>query len=103
MAVHTNGATQYVPLLSELMWDNAVWIHPQTAREKGIKSGDDIWLENATGKEKVKRWSPPEFGPIRCLFIWDLAPRREPKPQRQRTVFTAVICFRMLPVRFPVR
>lgn len=54
VAVHTNGATQYVPLLSELMWDNAVWIHPQTAREKGIKSGDDIWLENATGKEKGK-------------------------------------------------
>ncbi|MEA7586020.1 PAS domain-containing protein, partial [Salmonella enterica subsp. enterica serovar Anatum] len=29
VAVHTNGATQYVPLLSELMWDNAVWVHPQ--------------------------------------------------------------------------
>lgn len=54
VAVHTNGATQYVPLLSELMWDNAVWIHPKTAQEKGIKSGDDIWLENATGKEKGK-------------------------------------------------
>ncbi|EIQ74804.1 polysulfide reductase chain A [Shigella flexneri 1235-66] len=54
VAVHTNGATQYVPLLSELMWDNAVWIHPKTAGEKGIKSGDDIWLENATGKEKGK-------------------------------------------------
>ena len=54
VAVHTNGATQYVPLLSELMWDNAVWIHPQTAREKGIKNGDEIWLENATGKEKGK-------------------------------------------------
>ncbi|POT58484.1 thiosulfate reductase PhsA [Citrobacter amalonaticus] len=54
VAVHTNGATQYVPMLSELMWDNAVWIHPQTAREKGIKTGDEIWLENATGKEKGK-------------------------------------------------
>ncbi len=56
MAVHTNGATQYVPLLSELMWDNAVWVHPQTAQEKGIKTGDEIWLENATGKRKVRRW-----------------------------------------------
>ncbi|HFD6702456.1 TPA: molybdopterin dinucleotide binding domain-containing protein, partial [Salmonella enterica] len=43
VAVHTNGATQYVPLLSELMWDNAVWVHPQTAQEKGIKTGDEIW------------------------------------------------------------
>lgn len=54
VAVHTNGATQYVPLLSELMWDNAVWIHPETAKAKGIQTGDDIWLENATGKEKGK-------------------------------------------------
>ncbi len=37
MAVHTNGATQYVPLLSELMWDNAVWVHPQTAQEKALR------------------------------------------------------------------
>lgn len=52
VAVHTNGATQYVPLLSELMWDNAVWIHPLAAKERGIKEGDEVWLENSTGKEK---------------------------------------------------
>ncbi|KFC00382.1 thiosulfate reductase [Trabulsiella guamensis ATCC 49490] len=52
VAVHTNGATQYVPLLSELMWDNAVWIHPQTANQRGIRNGDEVWLENSTGKEK---------------------------------------------------
>lgn len=52
MAVHTNGATQYVPLLSELMWDNAVWVHPQTAQARGIRSGDTVWLENPTGREK---------------------------------------------------
>ncbi|MGS8722599.1 hypothetical protein ACQWB2_25910, partial [Salmonella enterica subsp. enterica serovar Infantis] len=27
--VNNNGATQYLPLLSELMWDNAVWVHTQ--------------------------------------------------------------------------
>lgn len=69
VAVHTNGATQYVPLLSELMWDNAVWIHPQTAREKGIKSGDDIWLENATGKEKGKALATAGIRPD-TLFVY---------------------------------
>lgn len=69
VAVHTNGATQYVPLLSELMWDNAVWVHPQTAQEKGIKTGDEIWLENATGKEKGKALVTPGIRPD-TLFVY---------------------------------
>ena len=103
VAVHTNGATQYVPLLSELMWDNAVWIHPQTAREKGIKSGDDIWLENATGKEKGKALVTAGIRPDTLFVYMGFGAKAGAKPQRQRTVSIAVICFRMLPVRFPVQ
>ncbi|GDP02495.1 thiosulfate reductase PhsA [Escherichia coli] len=69
VAVHTNGATQYVPLLSELMWDNAVWIHPQTARAKGIKNGDEIWLQNATGKEKGRALVTPGIRPD-TVFVY---------------------------------
>ncbi len=53
VAVHTNGATQYVPLLAELMWKNPVWLHPDTAKSHGIKHGDEIILENSVGKEKA--------------------------------------------------
>ncbi|MGN3438204.1 thiosulfate reductase PhsA [Proteus penneri] len=53
VAVHTNGATQYVPLLAELMWKNPVWLHPETAKNHGIKHGDEIILENSIGKEKA--------------------------------------------------
>ncbi|HDT0722322.1 TPA: thiosulfate reductase PhsA [Proteus mirabilis] len=53
VAVHTNGATQYVPLLAELMWKNPVWLHPDTAKSHGIKHGDEIILENSIGKEKA--------------------------------------------------
>ncbi len=53
VAVHTNGATQYVPLLAELMWENPVWLHPETAKNHGIKHGDEIILENSIGKEKA--------------------------------------------------
>lgn len=69
VAVHTNGATQYVPLLSELMWDNAVWIHPQTASAKGIKSGDEIWLQNSTGKEKGRALVTPAIRPD-TVFVY---------------------------------
>lgn len=53
VAVHTNGATQYVPLLAELMWKNPVWLHPDTAKRHGINHGDEIFLENSIGKEKA--------------------------------------------------
>lgn len=52
VAVHTNGATQYIPVLNELMNDNPLWIHPDTAKPFGIKTGDYIWVYNDTGKEK---------------------------------------------------
>lgn len=69
VALHTNGATQYVPLLSELMWDNPVWIHPQTAKERGIKTGDFVWLENSTGKEKGRALVTPAIRPD-TLFVY---------------------------------
>lgn len=69
VALHTNGATQYVPLLSELMWDNPVWIHPQTAKERGIQTGDFVWLENSTGKEKGRALVTPAIRPD-TLFVY---------------------------------
>lgn len=50
-AVHTNAATAFVPSLSALMSENPVWINTETAKTHGIKNGDRISLENATGKE----------------------------------------------------
>lgn len=51
VAVHTNGATQYVPLLSEMMPENLIWIHTDVAKAKGIKTGDKVSMENHIGKE----------------------------------------------------
>ncbi len=51
-AVHTNAATAFVPSLSDLMPSNPVWINTETAKTHGIKNGDEIVLENATGSEK---------------------------------------------------
>lgn len=50
--MHTNGATAFVPSLSNLMPENPVWIHPETAAKLGVKSGDYVELENSVGKEK---------------------------------------------------
>lgn len=51
VAVHTNGATHNVPMLANLMSDNAVWIHPDTAAKHGINSGDNIRLTSSVGSE----------------------------------------------------
>ncbi|GGY93535.1 thiosulfate reductase PhsA [Shewanella fodinae] len=51
VAVHTNAGTQQVPFLANLMSDNAVWIHPETAAKHGIKTGDNIRLTSSVGSE----------------------------------------------------
>lgn len=51
VAVHTNAATHNVPLLANLMSDNAVWIHPLTAGRLGINQGDAIRLTSRVGSE----------------------------------------------------
>ncbi|MFQ6370641.1 thiosulfate reductase PhsA [Shewanella sp. YIC-542] len=51
VAVHTNGATHNVPMLANLMSDNAVWIHPETAAKRGIENGDAIRLTSSVGSE----------------------------------------------------
>ena len=41
-AVHTNSATQNIPVLHELRPDNELWIHPVPAARLGIKDGDGV-------------------------------------------------------------
>ena len=41
-AVHTNSATQNVPVLHELRSSNELWIHPVQADRLGIRDGDGV-------------------------------------------------------------
>ncbi|HEY8822765.1 MAG TPA: molybdopterin-dependent oxidoreductase, partial [Dermatophilaceae bacterium] len=41
-AVHTNSATQNIPVLHELRPSNELWIHPVPAARLGIKDGDGV-------------------------------------------------------------
>ncbi|GIU51976.1 thiosulfate reductase PhsA [Shewanella sp. KT0246] len=63
VAVHTNGATQNVPMLASLMSDNALWIHPITAGHMGISSGDKIRIYNDTGSEEGHALVTPGIRP----------------------------------------
>ncbi|BDM66054.1 thiosulfate reductase [Shewanella sp. NFH-SH190041] len=63
VAVHTNSGSQNVPMLANLMSDNAVWIHPVTAGLLDIHSGDRIRLYNATGSEEGHALVTPGIRP----------------------------------------
>ncbi len=41
-AVHTNSATQNIPVLHELRGNNELWMHPVPAGRLGIKDGDEV-------------------------------------------------------------
>jgi anaerobic selenocysteine-containing dehydrogenase len=57
--IHTNSLTQQNPLLDEMSHEDpyvyAIQIHRATAKEKGIKEGDWVWIENTAG-HRVKGW-----------------------------------------------
>ncbi|MBR9727518.1 thiosulfate reductase PhsA [Shewanella intestini] len=63
VAVHTNAGTQNVPMLANLMSDNAVWIHPVTAGALNIATGDKIRIFNDTGSEEGHALVTPGIRP----------------------------------------
>ena len=52
-AIHTNGHTQNVPYLNQLLSSNPVWMHPSTAKAHGLKMGETFYLQNGVSKEKA--------------------------------------------------
>ncbi len=53
VAQHTQFATQNNWLLHERVPDNPLWIHPDPARDRGIESGDEVWVESPGGRVKT--------------------------------------------------
>ncbi|QKF91843.1 thiosulfate reductase PhsA [Campylobacter sp. CCUG 57310] len=51
--IHTNGHTQNVPFLNDLMSESPVWINPKTAKKYGVKTGDKVFLQNKFSKDKA--------------------------------------------------
>ena len=48
-AVHTFSRTHTNPLLHDLMPENSVWVHPEAARQAGLKHGQYVKLKNQDG------------------------------------------------------
>ena len=47
--MHTFSRTVNNPNLSDLMSENALWVNPKTAKEQGLETGKEIYLENQDG------------------------------------------------------
>ena len=52
--VHTNGHTQAVPFLNDLMSDSPIWINPNTAKKQNLRDGDTVLVKNKFGEQKGK-------------------------------------------------
>ena len=51
-AVHTNSATQNIPVLHELRPSNELWIHPVPAARLGIKDGDGVVVKVGANEQR---------------------------------------------------
>lgn len=54
--VHTYSRTADCMWLSEIVHDNPVWIHPDTARAMGIKRGDKVKITSSVGSITSRAW-----------------------------------------------
>ncbi|MEE8450203.1 MAG: molybdopterin dinucleotide binding domain-containing protein, partial [Thermodesulfobacteriota bacterium] len=50
----THSRTQNCKLLSEIYHSNPAWIHPDTAKARGIKNGDKIRVKSPIGEIVIK-------------------------------------------------
>ena len=73
VAQHSQFATQNNSLLHERFPKNSVWIHPASAAARNIQDGDDVLVESAVGKVRIRAkvtegirpdcvYMPPGFG-----------------------------------------
>jgi len=61
LITHAEGRGSNNPHLMEMFdvstqskWEARLWIHPETARERGIGDGDEVWVESPVGRIKVR-------------------------------------------------
>lgn len=53
--IHTNGHTQNVKVLNDMMSESPIWINPKTAAKRGLKDGDKVLVKNqfSSGEAKI--------------------------------------------------
>jgi thiosulfate reductase / polysulfide reductase chain A len=68
VAQHTQFATQNNRLLHERVPTNRAWIHTQPAAARGIKDGDQVFVESAAGKVKIQARVTEGIRPD-CVFM----------------------------------
>lgn len=84
-AIHTNGHTQNIPMLNDLMANNPVWMHPETAAKHDLKTGDLCYLQNETGKQKAEVYVTEGIRPD-TLFVYMGFGRNSPELKRTNGV-----------------
>lgn len=50
LPMHTFGRTINSPNLHDLRGEATLWVHPTTAKMKGVKTGQEVWLKNQDDK-----------------------------------------------------
>ncbi|TAK30063.1 MAG: twin-arginine translocation signal domain-containing protein [Chloroflexota bacterium] len=74
--VHTYGRTAACKWLAEIVHDNPLWIHPETAREHGLHRGDRVAVNSKAGTIVTKVWVTEGINPKvvamgACVGHWE--------------------------------
>lgn len=94
--VHTYGRTAHCLLLSEIVHDNPVWIHPETAQARGIKRGDRVQISSPAGTITSRAWLTQGIRPGvvamgACVGHWEFGRVAQAKAFRSEDPNTALL------------
>lgn len=94
--VHTYGRTAPCMWLSEIVHDNPVWIHPETAHSLNIKNGDTVKVTSELGAITTKAWTTEGIHPDviamgACVGHWESGRVAQAKPFASKDPNTTVI------------
>ena len=69
VATHTQFTTQNNEYLHDLFPENPLWINTKEAEKRGIKNGDDIYVESEIGKVKTKAYVTEGIRPDSVFMV----------------------------------
>ncbi|MBP1763262.1 MAG: trimethylamine-N-oxide reductase [Firmicutes bacterium] len=95
VGVHTNNHTHNIPVLNQLMSDNRLWIHPDTAAKLNVKDGDTVMMKSKNGSQQCKVLVTQGIRPDTVYSYYGLG---RFSPDLKRTYKKGINCNLMIPV-----
>jgi thiosulfate reductase/polysulfide reductase chain A len=68
-AVHTHVSTQNNPILNEMIPENVLWVHPNGAKNAGVRDGEMVEVSSEQGTQKIRAHVTEQIHPEAVFML----------------------------------